>query len=56
MARMELPREVRGIHVTQEEISTLGAVLKLRETQWGALQSEMEKQKRLQRGGLTRGE
>lgn len=51
LGQMELPREVQAIHVTQEELSTLGAVLKLRRAQWALVSSEMERQKLKQRGG-----
>lgn len=46
-----VPREVQGIHHTQEEINTLTAILTLRETQWRQIQVVMETQKDKQKGG-----
>ena len=50
LAAMEIPKEVQGIHMTQEEISTLRAILTLREKQWGQIKEIMESQRQKQKG------
>jgi hypothetical protein len=47
---LRIPREVQGIHHTQEEINTLGAILQMRETQWAQIKDIMEIQKEKQKG------
>lgn len=50
LEKMVIPQEVQGIHTTQDEITTLSAILKLRETQWNQVESILETQKKKQRG------
>ena len=47
---MIIPKEVHGIHITQEEISTLSSILKLRQKQWSQIQNVIEIQKQKQKG------
>jgi hypothetical protein len=56
LMKMEIPKEVQAIHITQDELNTLNGILNLRQSQWENVQHIMETQKQKQKGDLIRNE
>jgi hypothetical protein len=50
LSKIEIPKEVQAIHITQDEINTLNGILSLRKSQCENIQHVMETQKLKQKG------